>query len=96
MSRLISHELRANNVAFLLRLLAYNVDILFQRHVEKLAVDQKRQGIRIGLIARQRRFYNTAGRLLRVANQWLLRVADNRLVERLFAFYAPDLSILVT
>lgn len=96
MSKLIGHELRANHVAFLLRLLAYNVDILFQRHSERAAAAQKRQTICLGLIARQRRFYNTAGRLLRASNQWLLRVSDNVLVERLFTFYAPDLATTVT
>lgn len=96
MSWLISHELRANNAAFLLRLLAYNVDILFQRHVEKLATDQQRPVMRQGLQMRQHRFYNTAGRLLRAGDRWLLRVAQNGLVERCFAFYAPDLTVMAT
>lgn len=73
MSWLISHELRANNAAFLLRLLANDVDVLFQLHVEKLATDRQRAVIRQGLPMRQHRFYNTAGRLLRAGDQWLLR-----------------------
>lgn len=91
MARLIGHDLRANNGAFLLRLLAYNADILFQLDAEEKAAEAKRKGVRIGLLARQRRFYNTAGRLLCASGKWILRVAENDRVAELFDFYAPDL-----
>lgn len=91
MSRLIGHQLNANHGAFLLRLLAYNADVLFQLDAEKKATEAKRANLRLGLLARQRRFYNTAGRLLCASGRWLLRVAQNERVEGLFAFYAPDL-----
>lgn len=91
MSWLVSHDLRANETAFLLRLLAYNADILFQLDRESSAAKDRRPVTRMGLIARQRRLYNLAGRLLRAHNRWLLRVSQNRLVANLFAFYAPDL-----
>lgn len=92
MSRLIGQKLNANHGAFLLRLLAYNADILFQLDAEEKAKEASRKTVRLGLLARQRRFYNTAGRLLCASGQWLLRVAQNERVEALFGFYAPDLA----
>ena len=91
MSRLIGQKLNANHGAFLLRLLAYNADVLFQLDAEKKAKEAKRASVHLGLLARQRRFYNTAGRLLCASGRWLLRVAQNDRVQGLFAFYAPDL-----
>ena len=55
-ARPISHDLNADHGAFLLRLLAYNADILFQIEQERQAAEAKRQVLRLGLIARQRRF----------------------------------------
>ena len=48
--------------------------------------------LRLGLIARQPRFFCQAGRLLREHNRWVLRVPKNRRLTALWAFYAPDLN----
>ena len=91
MGWLIGHKFRANAVAFLLRMLAYNVDLLFQRRCERRARKQQRSGMRLGLQARQHHFYRGSGRLLREHNRWVLRVSPNPEVKRLWAYYAPEL-----
>jgi hypothetical protein len=83
--------LRANETAFLLRILAFNADLRFQAHAEEQASAAGRPAIRMGLVTRQRRFFNAAGRLLRTHGRWVLRVRDNPVGERLWAFYAPEL-----
>lgn len=94
MGWLVSQKLRANEAAFLLRLLAFNIDLRFQAHVEEEARREHRPLLRMGLCARQSRFYRAAGRLLRKSGQWILRVRDNRATERMWAFYAPELVAL--
>ena len=84
---LVSHDLRANAVAFLLRLLAYNADLLFQQDAERRAHDARRPARRIGLQARQHYFYQLAGRLLRVHDRWVLRLPVNDEVAALWAYY---------
>lgn len=84
---LVSHDLRANTVAFLLRLLAYNADLLFQQDAERRAQAAERPARRMGLQARQHYFYQLAGRLLRVHNRWVLRLPLNAQVAAMWAFY---------
>ena len=84
---LVSHELRANSVAFLLRLIAYNADLLFQQDAERRARTDERPIRRLGLQARQHYFYQLAGRLLRVHNRWVLSLPVNRQVEAMWAYY---------
>jgi hypothetical protein len=91
LGHLVSRRFRVNEVAFLLRALAFNVDIEFQAHCERRARDAKRKVVHVGLEWRQPRFYRTAGRLLREEGHWLLRVPENGLLARLWEFYAPDL-----
>jgi len=91
MGRLVGQQLRANETAFLLRILAFNADLRFQAHAEERAAEAGQPAMRMGLVARQRRFFNAAGRLLRTHGRWVLRVRDNPVVERLWAFYAPEL-----
>ena len=91
MGWLIGHKLRANETAFLLRLLAFNVDQRFQQHAEEQARLRRRPVLRLGLLARQQRFYQAAGRLLRSSGRWVLRVRDNLATARLWDFYAPEL-----
>lgn len=91
LSCLIGHEFRANTVAFLLRLLAFNVDQLFQQHAEDQARSDDRPVLHLGLLYRQVRFFNAAGRLLREHGRWVLRVSDNRRLRQLWSHYAPDL-----
>jgi len=93
MSWLVGQKLTANNAAFLLRMLAYNADVLFQAEMERQAQAAEAAVLRIGLLVRQRRFYNTPGRLLRAQNRWELRVPNNPTLARAFAFYAPDLFV---
>jgi Transposase DDE domain group 1 len=87
----VSHDFRTNEVAFLLRLLAFNADLLFQANAEHRAVEAKQPSIKLGLVARQPRFFRQAGRLLREHNRWVLRVPKNRRLADLWAFYAPEL-----
>ena len=84
---LVSHDLRANTVAFLLRMLAYNADLLFQQDAERRAHEAGRPARRIGLQARQHYFYQLAGRLLRVQNRWVLRLPVNDAVAAMWAYY---------
>ena len=93
MNWLVSHDLRANEAAFLLRMLAFNVDILFQRHLEEKAREEQRPTMRLGLQARQHRFYNGVGRWLREHGRWVLRVARNARLEKLWAYHAPSLIV---
>ena len=84
---LVSHCLRANSVAFLLRLLAYNADLLFQQDADRRAEQAARPTLRIGLQARQHYFYQLAGRLLRVHNAWVLSLPRNARIEAIWAHY---------
>ena len=93
MNWLVSHDLNANNAAFLLRLLAYNADLLYQRHLAERADAEARPRLRMGLRSRQHRFYNSAGRWLREHNRWVLRVSRNDCVHRLWLYHAPALVI---
>ena len=84
---LVSHDFRANTVAFLLRLIAYNADLLFHQAAERHAVAAKRPVHRAALQARQHYFYKLAGRLLRAHNRWILRLPANDRVAAMWAFY---------
>jgi hypothetical protein len=89
----VSHVFRANEVAFLLRLLAWNADLLFQQDAELRAREEGRPVIRLGVQGRQQYLYRQAGRLLRANNRWELRLAANRRAAATWAFYAaPDAS----
>ena len=89
MSHLVSRKFSANAAAFLLRLLAFNVDIRFQQRAEQLARQQGRTVHHLGLQWRQFRFYCSPGRLLRERGCWVLRVPTNPLLARIWAFYRP-------
>jgi hypothetical protein len=91
LGHLVSRGFRTNEIAFLLRALAFNVDIAFQAHCERSARETNRPVRRFGLEWRQPRFYRTAGRLLREAGRWVLRVPANDFLADLWTFYAPDL-----
>ena len=91
MSKLIGHALRANETAFLLRLLAFNADQRFQADALERADQEHRPSLKIGLVTRQRRFYQGAGRLLRCRGRWVMRVRQNAMVERMWRFYATQL-----
>ena len=91
MGWLIGKSLRANAVAFLLRLLAFNADLLFQRRCERRAAEDKRPVKRQGLEARQHYFYLAPGRWLRRHNRWVMRVEMKPAVLALWEHYAPEL-----
>jgi hypothetical protein len=90
LDNLVSHDYRANEVAFHLRLTAYNADILFQQEAEAAAVAEKRPVTKMGIKARQSRLYVLAGRLLREHNHWVIRLPASKKVAALWAFYAPN------
>jgi Transposase DDE domain group 1 len=91
MGHLVSRDLRTNEVAFLLRALAYNADIAFQMAAEQQAVAEGRPVVHNGLAWRQVRFSCSPGRLLFEAGRWVLRTAVNRKLSDLWRFYAPQL-----
>ena len=90
LGNLVSQGFRANEVAFLLRLIAYNVDVLFQQAAEEAAIAENRPVVRMGLKARQPRFFGLAGRLLRIHDSWVLRLPRSRKVSALWAYYDPS------
>lgn len=89
MGYLVSQEFRANEVVFILRLIAYNVDVLFQQAAEEAAIAENRPLIRMRLKALKPRLFVLAGRLLRKQDQWLLRLPKSRKVSEVWAYYAP-------
>lgn len=89
LGNLVSQDYRANEVAFLLRLVAYNTDLHFQAAAEATATAAGRPVERLGLAARQPRLYHLAGRLLRAGGRWLMRLPANRHVEDLWRAYDP-------
>lgn len=89
MSHLVSRSYGANAAAFLLRLLAFNVDLRFQQRAEQLAERGDRKVHHVGLEWRQFRFYCSPGRLLREHGRWVLRVPTNPMLARIWAFYRP-------
>ncbi len=88
---LVSHDFRANSAAFLLRLLAFNLDLLFQAHVEQRARHSRAPVRQLGLLHRQQYFYRCPGRLLRQRGRWVLRTGVQKLTNHLWAYYAPEL-----
>ncbi len=90
LGNLVSQQFRANEVAFLLRILAFNTDLLFQQEAEAAAVAEQRPVVKMGLKARQPRLYGLAGRLLRVHDSWVLRLPKSKKVAALWAFYDPS------
>jgi hypothetical protein len=91
MGQLVGRSFRANEVAFLLRLIAYNADLAFQQHCEDEARNDERRLHHVGLEWRQSRFYNSPGRLIREHSRWVLRVPVNAQLRNLWAFFAPSL-----
>ena len=90
MGNLVSQGFRANEVAFMLRLLAMNLDMRFQLDREGKALgDADRLALRQGLILRQRTFFRCPGRLLKHQGRWVLRVPKLPRVRRLWQHYAP-------
>jgi hypothetical protein len=91
LGHLVSRDYRTNEAAFLLRALAYNADIAFQRAAEERAVAENRTVRHNGLEWRQVRFYCSPGRLIFAAGRWVLRTATNWQLTELWRFYAPEL-----
>jgi hypothetical protein len=92
LGHLVGHAYRANEVAFLLRALAYNVDLRFQAHCEERARARGHRVLKVGLEWRQPRFYRSPGRLVCAAGRWILHVPDQRLLAELWAFYDHELT----
>jgi hypothetical protein len=90
LANLVGHAFRANEVAFLLRLLAYNADIAFQEDCASRARRRDMPVARVGLEWRQIRFYLSPGRFLREHSRWILRTPVNIKLAELWAFYGPN------
>ena len=91
MGKLVGQIFRANEAAFMLRLLAMNADLRFQADREARAerAPDAKSAPRQGLIRRQRSFYRTPGRLLKSQGRWRLRVPDRPSLAELWRHYAP-------
>lgn len=92
LGNLVGHAYRANEVAFLLRSLAYNVDLRFQGHCEERARARGRRVLQVGLEWRQPRFYRSPGRLTCAAGRWILHVPNQRLLAELWTFYDQEVT----
>jgi len=88
---LVGQSFRANESAFLLRLLAFNLDRLFASHCASEAADIAIVPVREGLMSRQRRYYRSLGRLVEHGHQLILRISPSRLARCRWAFYAPHI-----
>lgn len=84
----VGQLLRANEVAFLLRLLAWNCDLLFQQDAELRARRAERPVRRMGLQARQHYIYRLPGRLLRVHDRWVLRLSASEKLASLWSYFS--------
>jgi len=90
LGKLVGRDFASNAAAFLLRALAFNVDLRFQQRAEERARAEGRPIRRLGLQWRQFRFYCSPGRLLRERSRWVLRVPTNPKLVEVWAFYAPS------
>jgi len=90
MGKLVAHAFRPNETAFMLRLLAMNIDLRSQADREAQAERDARPVLRQGLIRRQRALHRTPGRLLRRQGRWRLRVPQVPSLTRMWTHYAPD------
>lgn len=88
---LVSQQLRGNETAFLLRLLALNVDRLFHQHANHVAKGRGQKERRLGLGYRQTRLYTLPGRLMDHGGVWLLRLPPNQELASIFRFYDTHL-----
>lgn len=82
---LVGQSFRCNEAAFLLRLLALNLDRLFSR------TGSPERHPPEGLMSRQRRYYRSLGRLVEVGGRLVIRVSASRRVSQRWAVYAPEL-----
>jgi len=96
LGNLVGRNYAANAAAFLLRALAFNIDLLFQQAAENRAKAEGRKVRRLGLQWRQFRFYCSPGRLLREHCRWILRVPTNPMLAKVWAFYRPPGPALLT
>lgn len=86
---LVGQSFRANTTAFLLRLLAFNLDRLFALQTAQAAQAKVREG----LSSRQRRFYRSLGRLVQTGHRLILKVSQSRWCRQRWQRYAPDILI---
>lgn len=86
----VSQVFRANEVAFLLRLMAWNADVLYQMDADERAERAERPVVRTGLQARQQYLYRLPGRLLHAAGRWELRLPAAAKVEALWRYFSSD------
>jgi len=89
LGHLVGHDYDANAAAFLLRMLAFNLDLMFQRRADAVAQAAGRKVRKVGIEWRQFRFYCSPGRLLLEHSRWVLRVPTNDLLWRTWQYYSP-------
>lgn len=83
---LVGQSFRANTTAFLLRLLAFNIDRLFALQKTPSANTHLREG----LSSRQRRFYRSLGRLVQRRGSLILKTSKARHCRHRWMRYAPE------
>lgn len=86
---LVGQSFRANTTAFLLRLLAFNLDRLFALQTAQAA----QATLREGLSSRQRRFYRSLGRLVQTGHRLVLKVSKSRWCRQRWQRYAPGILV---
>ena len=77
-TRLSCHRFRANEVRFLLAVIAYNLGNLLRRLVLPVAIQSW------SLTSLQQRLFKTGGRLIRHARYFVLQLAESYLTGKLF------------
>jgi hypothetical protein len=82
---LAGHSFRANQAAFLLRMLAFNIDMLFEQRAAA-----KCKGV-TGLIRRQHAFYNAPAKLVLAHGRLVFRAQATPMTRALWRTYAPEL-----
>jgi hypothetical protein len=90
MSHLVGRSFAANAAAFLLRALAFNIDLRFQQQAEAKARIEGRKIHHVGLEWRQFLFYCSPGRLLGKPGRWILHIPTNVRLADSWRFYLPD------
>lgn len=92
---LVGQSFRANTTAFLLRMLAFNLDRLFAVKTAEAAqaLGTGQSNLREGLSSRQRRFYRSLGRLVQTGHRMILKVSTSRWCRQRWQRYGPDVLL---
>lgn len=88
LGNLVGGGLWENSVASRLRLIAFNLDLAFQREADRAAATAGKKAEPLLLVAGQPPLHHLAGRLLCAADRWIVRLPTARHVARLWEYSA--------